>query len=89
MSEELSFQQRVDKADLGKAERLRRELGRVGWLVSWYMVSDDKWLARVSCPRIDRTFEGMDRSRENAIHNATKKVLNELNARSKQEQETA
>lgn len=89
MPEELSFQQRVDKADLDRAERMRSEYGRVGWLVSWRMVSDDKWLARVSCPQIDRTFEGMDKSREGAINNATKKILQELNQRRKQEQETA
>lgn len=89
MPEELSFQQRVDKADLNKAELMRKEYGQVNWLVSWHMVSDDKWLARVSCPQIDRTFEGMDRSREGAINNATKKILNELNERRKQEQETA
>jgi hypothetical protein len=89
MTDELSFQQRVDKVDLTRAERIRNEYGRVGWLVSWHMVSDDKWLARVSCPQIDRTFVGMDRSREKAIHNATKKILNELNETRKQEQETA
>ena len=89
MTEELSFQQRVDKADLARAELMRKEYGVANWLVSWHMVSDDKWLARVSCPQIDRTFEGMDRSREGAINAATKKILNELNDIRKQEQETA
>ena len=89
MTEELSFQQRADKADQARAERIRKEYSQVLWLVSWHMVSDDKWLARVSCPQIDRTFEGMDNSRERAIHNATKKILSELNDRRKQEQETA
>jgi hypothetical protein len=89
MTQELSFQQRVDKADLNKAELMRKEYGVANWLVSWHMVSDDKWLARVSCPQIDRTFEGMGRGREEAIHNATKKILNELNEKRKQEQETA
>ena len=89
MTNELSFQQRVDKADLTKAERIRGEYGRVGWLVSWHMVSDDKWLARVSCPQIDRTFEGMGRGRCEAIDKASGKVLHELNETRKQEQETA
>lgn len=89
MTEDLSFQQRVDKHDLAKAERKRDEYGQVKWLVSWHMANDDEWLARVSTPRIDETFEGTGLSRCDAIDAATRKVLAALHEMSKQEQETA
>lgn len=88
VEEELS-QHRADKADLDRATRIRNEYGRVNWLVSWRMVSDDKWLARVSSPHDEYTYEGIGRSREDAIHVATKKLMHDLNEGLKKAQESA
>lgn len=59
-----------DGRDQRRAQLLRLELGARLWLVSWSRRRDGRWLARVSCPQFDATFERSGWSRCEAIRRA-------------------
>lgn len=74
-----SFQEVKDRIDLARAVRIREEYGRVRWLLSWSKDEEtDMWMARVSCPSLDETVEGIGQSRCSAIDQATRFILKEL-----------
>lgn len=73
-----TFSEVMDNVDKQRAERIRREYGRVGWLVSWYKQDDDFFLARLSCPNVEDTIEAIAQSRCLAIDSATRTLLDIL-----------
>lgn len=73
-----TFSEVMDNVDKQRAERIRREYGRVGWLVSWYKQEDGFFLARLSCPTIEDTLEAIGNSRCLAIDSATRTLLDML-----------
>jgi hypothetical protein len=56
--------------DERRARRLRFQLGRRRWLVSWQRRSDGRWLARLSCPSLVFTLERSGKTRTAAIAHA-------------------
>lgn len=73
-----TFAETMDNVDKARAERLRSEYGRVKWIVSWHWQENEMWLARLSCPKIDRTFEALGLKRCDAIDAATRAILDAL-----------
>lgn len=80
------FLEMMSKVDEQRAIRLRKEYGRVNWLVSWEPFEPDEfadmWLARLSCPSIDETVERIGQSRCLAIDAATRHLLDLLQRQS-------
>lgn len=69
------MQSLLDQVDERRARRLRVELGRRQWLVSWLAEPDGRgWRARVSCPGLDATVERVGATRCRAIEQACKAV---------------
>jgi hypothetical protein len=60
----------ADRMDERRARRLRFQLGRRRWLVSWQRQSDGRWLARLSCPSLVFTLERTGTTRTAAIARA-------------------
>lgn len=77
-NEERKFSEVMDNVDLARAVRLRNEYGRVRWLVSWHAQEDGLWLARLSCPKLEETFEAIGPRRTDAIDAATRSLLDKL-----------
>lgn len=73
-----AFSETMDNVDRMRAERIRNEYGRVGWLVSWHWQEDEMWLVRLSCPKIDRTYEALGLTRCQAVDSATRSLLDAL-----------
>lgn len=74
-----AFQEVSNNIDLSRAARLRNEYGKVQWLVSWEQDENTElWIARLSCPKIEDTIEGIGQTRCLAIDNATRFLLNQL-----------
>jgi hypothetical protein len=59
-----------DRRDEARARRLRVELGRCRWLVSWSRLDGGWWMARLSCPEVPPTIERIGSSRCRAIGRA-------------------
>jgi hypothetical protein len=59
-----------DRVDEHRARRLRFQLGRRRWLVSWQRQDDGRWLARLSCPSLVFTLERSGKTRTAAIAHA-------------------
>lgn len=75
----MAFNEVSDRIDQSRAVRIRGEYGRVGWLLSWEQDENtDMWVARVSCPSLDETIEGIGQTRCAAIDQATRFILEEL-----------
>lgn len=72
----------MDQQDLVRAINLRKEFGRVRWLVSWYPQEDGFFLARLSCDKHPETVEALGQSRWLAIDSATRHLLDILHRQS-------
>ena len=59
-----------DWLDERQAQRLRRQYGPCGWLVSWQREGSGPWLARLSCPQWAETVERVGATRCAAISRA-------------------
>jgi hypothetical protein len=68
--------------DERRARRLREELGRRRWLVSWQRDPDGRWRARLSGPETPRTVERTARTRSRAIERAARAMGRILDFRS-------
>jgi hypothetical protein len=74
-----AFEEVSQRIDLSRANAIRKEYGKVGWLVSWSFDQDlEMWSARLSCPKHDDTIEAIGQSICLAIDNATRALMNIL-----------
>ncbi|RUL85733.1 hypothetical protein [Tautonia sociabilis] len=62
----------ADDRDARRADRLRRSLGRMRWLISWERRGDGRWVARLSCPELPETVARCGRSRCEAARRAAR-----------------
>ena len=62
----------ADSIDEDRAVRLRTQLGKKGWIISWLPSLGDLWMARVSTSRFDKTVEAISATRVRAINHGVK-----------------
>jgi hypothetical protein len=77
----------LDRIDIRRAEKMRKEYGAVGWLVSWEKDEENNfWIARLSCPQWPTTVEGFGHgTRCVAIDSATRHLLDLLHKQSQEQ----
>lgn len=70
----------LDRRDERAAQRLRRQYGQHGWLLSWAPFPNGRWLARLSRPEWPETVERTGGSRIEAIQRADHALHRESDA---------
>lgn len=80
------FSEVMDYVDQQKAERARDKFGmEAKWLLSWHKQETGQFLARLSVPGIEHTYEALGDCRMYAISNVGRQANVESERNAKQE----